>query len=639
MLLYKLLTGRLPFDLSGLSPSTIETALGAEPPRPSVAVKQPDPALSTDNVADTARLRGASPQQLSRSLAGDLDNIILKALRKEPERRYGSVEQVSEDLARHLKGLPVVARPDSFAYRASKFVLRHKAAIAASSAFVLLLSGFTFNSSRQASRVAEERDRAEQVSNTLVDLFEVLDPSETSGEDLTVGEVLDKGVERVASELEDQPLTRAAVLSSVGRVYRNLGHFGPAQDLLKEALVIRTELLGDEHLDVADSLIELAELLTLSHDYDAVSLFEQALRIQESALGTNHPAIARTLNKLGTFHGNLAELDQARSLLTRAIEISERTLGQHHPDLAASLSGLAWTYLETDAPKARVGFERALAIYRQNPEESLAAGGCLEGLAMLHTDQGEFEIAKEYALERLSVQREHLGTEHSDIAWTLSHLSYIYMNSGAFEEAISYGREALDTALKSTGPNTSTAARLSHHLGIAYLWNGSHGRAQEILGQALEIRRHLGDYDNLAIRPLHNLARVLEKTGNLTEAKKLFEESLDLCKKRLVVYPGDLSTRYLWAMNSVGLGRIYRARGNTTAAAPAFSEAIAALEVSETTIRLPLVLLARAEALLYLDRIDEARPTFDDLHERGWKNPDFLALSQEYGLEPQAQTL
>ncbi|MEM7351391.1 MAG: serine/threonine-protein kinase [Acidobacteriota bacterium] len=635
VLLYRLLTGRLPFDLSGLSPSAIERALAEEPTRPSVAVKQPDPELSPGSVADNARLRGASPQQLSRSLAGDLDNIILKALRKEPERRYGSVEQVSEDLARHLKGLPVVARPDSYAYRASKFVLRHKVAIAASSALVLLLSGFTFNSSRQASRVAEERDRAEQVSNTLVDLFDVLDPSETRGEDLSVGEVLDKGVERVASELEDQPLTRAAVLSSVGRVYRNLGHYDQAQSHLKEAVAIRREMLGNDHLDVADSLIELADLLELRHDHDAVSLFEQALRIQESTLGKSHPAIARTLNKLGTVHGNLGELDQARSSLTRAIEISEETFDHHHPDLAASLGSLAWTYLDTDPLKAKAGFERALAIYRQNPPATLETSGCLEGLAMLHADQGEFETAKEYALEGLSVQRELLGTEHSEIAWTLSNISYIFLNSGAYEEAISYGRKALDIGLKSTGQTSGTTAHLSHHLGIAYLWNGSYARAQDTLEQALEIRRHLGDYDNFAVRLLNSLARVHEKQGNLSEAKMMFEESLALYDGRLASSSDPSLARYTWAISSVGLGRIFRAQGNTTAANRAFSEACAVLD---TTIQLPMALLARAEALIYLDRIEEARPIFEELHERGWKNPNFLALSREYGLDSSAPT-
>lgn len=222
VLLYKLLTGRLPHRLSGLSVLEIDQVLNQETPvKASNAV--------TMATADES-IRGARSRQLARRLAGDLDNIVAMALRPEPDRRYGSAEQLAQDLERHLTGQPVMARRATFGYRMNVFLRRNKLAAAVTALILLLIVAFAASTARQATETARQRDRAElerdkatQVSAFLVDLFREVDPWEAPGSDLTVREVLDRGSVKIEQELENQPEVRATLQQAIGTVYTHLG--------------------------------------------------------------------------------------------------------------------------------------------------------------------------------------------------------------------------------------------------------------------------------------------------------------------------------------------------------------------------------------------------------------------------------
>ncbi len=241
VLLYMLLTGRLPYALAEPSPQEMQRALAeGQLPRPSTAVNRPEgpDELSPDAVS---RRRGTHPHQLRRRLAGDLDNIVLTALRREPERRYGSVALLAEDLRRHLEGLPVSARRDTFGYRAGKFLRRNKLAASIAGTSAALVLGFATTMAVQARQLARqrdrakaerdkadrerdkahrERDRAEKVSTFLTDLFALADP-EAGGNTVTAREILDRGLDRI-QELEDQPEAQVGLMSALGRIYRKL---------------------------------------------------------------------------------------------------------------------------------------------------------------------------------------------------------------------------------------------------------------------------------------------------------------------------------------------------------------------------------------------------------------------------------
>src|SRR5262249_29251142 len=159
------------------------------------------------------------------SIAGDLDNVTLMAMRKEPERRYQSVEQFSEDIRRHLAGMPVVARKDTFGYRTGKFVRRHKAGVAILTLLIVLAVAMAV----QAARIARERDRANQeaataqaVTQSLVAMFEVTDPGNARGNIITARELLDQGAEKVVRELKNQPEVEAKLLDTIGQLYQSI---------------------------------------------------------------------------------------------------------------------------------------------------------------------------------------------------------------------------------------------------------------------------------------------------------------------------------------------------------------------------------------------------------------------------------
>ena len=199
VLLYELLTGHRPYRLKSFSPVEIERVIcEEEPERPSTVVKRTE-IISTSNGADpvtispesVSRTRDGQPKKLRRRLSGDLDNTLLMALRKEPKRRYASVEQFSEDIRRHLEGLPVLAHKDTFLYRGRKFVSRNRIGLGIAAVFVILLTGFTVAFRIQAQRAEVQRIRAEKVSSFMGEIFKVADPNKTNGNSMTAREILD----------------------------------------------------------------------------------------------------------------------------------------------------------------------------------------------------------------------------------------------------------------------------------------------------------------------------------------------------------------------------------------------------------------------------------------------------------------
>ena len=203
------------------------------------------------------------------------------ALRKEAERRYRSVERFVEDIERHQAGLPVSAQADTLGYRARKFVQRHSLGLAAAAAFAILITGFGVVTVVQSARLVRERDKAEKVSELIVDLFRGYDPSETRGQTVTAREILDEGVRRIEVELSDQPEIQSALMDAIGRVYQNLGLYDSAAPLLERALEMRRS--GDQ-IVVAQSLDHLGLLLSDRGEYEgAEALFREALAMNLAA--------------------------------------------------------------------------------------------------------------------------------------------------------------------------------------------------------------------------------------------------------------------------------------------------------------------------------------------------------------------
>src|ERR1700684_4367015 len=290
VLLYKLLTGTSPFVIPTMRLADIERAIcEKDPPLPSHSIGADDSA-ETRSIADARNLSAA---RLRRALCGDLDNMVIMAMRKEPERRYASAQQMASDIQRFLDGKPVIARRDTMSYRTSKFVRRHWLPVTAGASAIFLVVAFATTTYVQSLRIAAERDRvavqreraehervrAEEVSKFLVDLFKLSDPEVNRGNRVTARELLDSSAKRLREAFKDQPATKAALLATVGAVYDSLGQYQDAVPLLRQSLALQQDS-GDKSR--VDTLLELSRVLFEGGNLQgAEAPLQQALRLSQ----------------------------------------------------------------------------------------------------------------------------------------------------------------------------------------------------------------------------------------------------------------------------------------------------------------------------------------------------------------------
>ncbi|MGD2295826.1 MAG: protein kinase, partial [Candidatus Aminicenantes bacterium] len=295
VMLYELLVGVLPFDSK-----TLREAGFAEIQKIIQETDAPRASTRLSSLGDTrtsiASHRKTDPDSLHKQLKGDLDWITMKAMAKDRTQRYASASELSSDITKYLKHEPILASPPSTVYRVRKYIKRHKTGVFAAGLIVLALvvgiAGTTTGliKAKQAEKIAKtEATTAQRVSNFLVDIFEVSDPSEAKGNTITAREILDKGADKITAELQDQPATQARLMNTIGKVYMNLGLYTKSAPLLEEGLERREKEFGENHPDVADSLYSLSQLHYTKAQYEeAKDLVERALNIREKTFGPEH---------------------------------------------------------------------------------------------------------------------------------------------------------------------------------------------------------------------------------------------------------------------------------------------------------------------------------------------------------------
>lgn len=570
VVLYQLLTDLHPFRQPEDTTDRVQRRiLTADPPWPSQRLRR----------------EGRAGRRRARRLSGDLDRVVMKALEAEPERRYGTVEQLADDLRRHLGGRPVSARPATAAYRARKFLRRHRTGTAAALILVLLLSAFAVITALQERRTAEartraeqERHKAEQALSLMVDLFEVTDPDRVSGETVTAREILDRATRRVETELADQPRVQATLLEAIGRVYLQLGlperarspletalalhRNEPEADLgglaqtletlghlhqdsgevleavgaYREALEVRRELLGPEHPKVATALNHLGDALEDSGDSAAAEPFyRQALEMRRRLFGEHHEAVAESLNQLGLLHHQRRELDRAEPLYRRALEMRREILGPQHPEVAVSLNNLAALQQARGRPAAAEGlFREAVAIQethrgRSHPE-TLAS---LQNLAMALKDLGRHDEAEELLLEVLAVEEERFGEELPNRATNLYHLGLVRREAGDPEAAEEYFRRASELYRRVLPPDHPWPSFSLLALGELLLGRGRPQDAEAPLAESVHLRQAAYGPDNPLTAEAENaLGACLLALGREEErAEELLRSSLAVLER------------------------------------------------------------------------------------------------------------
>ena len=544
VILYELLAGRRPYRLPSRAHGDVARVVCEEdPPAPSTVVARPEDGSPHDEstgalTAETVgRRRGASPERLRRALAGDLDNIVLKALRKEPRQRYASAEQLSEDLRRHLEGLPVAARKGTLVYRTGKFVRRHRTAVATGTALLLALVSFAVAMTIQSARIAEARDRARReaekatvINRFLLDTLGAANPYAGVGREVTVLQALESATSRLSRSFQTQPETRAAVLRTIGWTYLRLGRYAEAEPLLREALAIRRAALGNEHRDVAESLDDLASLLRRRGDYaTALGLARESLEMRRRLFGPEHAAVAEALMSVALVLDRKGDGAAAEPLYREALEMRRRVLGPGDPLVAESLNDLA------DAVQRRGRYDEAEALLRESlglwrrtaGEEHPDTAQCLNDLGFVLYQKGEYAEAETLFRQATDMRRRLLGAQHPDVAQGLNNLGRAVRLRGDPRAAEALYREALAIRREALGPEHADVATTLNDIGTALSDLGDKVAAEAAYRQALAIRRKaLGPEHPHIGASLNNLANLLAQRGEREEAEALYRESL-----------------------------------------------------------------------------------------------------------------
>ncbi len=634
VLLYELLTGRRPYRLTDRSPREVERAvLDQDPGAPSSMVEAP---------------------RLRRRLRGDLDTIVLTALRKEPARRYQSVDRLAADLRRHLDGRPVTARPDTWRYRAGKFVRRHRLPLAAATLVVLSLLGGLAGTAWQARAAAAEAAKQRAVKDFLIGLFRVSDPEQSRGREINARELLERGTRRADTALAGSPELQSELLHILGVIHRELGLYGRADTLLGRSVLLARSLREEQSPDLAARLTDWGSVLVRQSRLESAdSVLQQALLIRRRRPGAEDSSVAATLRTLGELELQRPENERAESLYREALAIDRRLFGEDNLLAAADLTGLGTALYQADRLReADSAYSTALAIRRRLLDPAHPALlVALHNLALIRADQGELRdaerlerevLAKRRSLfpqghvdvalamrelarflvdpgrpdrrpveaeslliDALAMHRALLGPDHPETIRTLKALAPLRYWEGDLAGAERLFREVLASFRRTLGENHQETAAAMGHVGQVLRARGSYREAEPLLVRALAIRRDLlGDSHSDVALSLASLATLRQEQGDYSAAEPLVREALAISRKLLE--PGH--PLIAWRLNS--LGEVLTQRGRAREAEPHLREALA-IRVQKLGSGDRLTAVSRRAlglCLAGLGRHDEAEP-------------------------------
>ena len=544
VLLYQMLTGALPFDSQSLrskgTDSIRHTIRDVEPPRPSTAVGR-----LGHNLDGVAAKRRIEPQRLATTLRGDLDWIVMKAIEKDRVRRYGSASDLAADVRRHLDDQPVLAGPPAAGYRARKFVRRHRLEVAAASVLALLLVGFAAVSVVQARRIARERDRANsqaqtarRVSDFLISMFAVSDPYQSPGTTLSAREILDRGADKIATELQNEPEVQAELMATMGFVYGNLGLNDRSVALERQALETRRRIRREPDPLVAQSLNDLGLALIRKGDFQgAEPILKEALAQRRALYGNEGKEIAETLHYLASVGLNTDRYEEAERYSRESLQLSKRALGEDDETVADNLNDLAMVLQKgrEDYAGAEALLEQTLAIHRrhnQAPHAKIAQS--LNNLGMCHYRQKEYGEAKNLLEEALAMNRAIYGEEHPEVSIAINNLGLVARASGDLDEAERRMRQAIAMDRKLHGPEHSRIATGLGNLAEVFMLRGDFPQAEGMLREALAIQQKTFAPGNASLAHTESrLGGCLTNEKRYAEAEPLLLGSAEALEKSL----------------------------------------------------------------------------------------------------------
>ena len=565
VLLFELLTGQRPYDVEGRTQiELVRLVCEAEPRRPSVVVQETKQDSGVDDsqtpiVQPLASLRGLSAKKLRKKLRGELDIIVLKALRKEPDKRYISVDRFAEDIRRHIKGHPIRARRGAFGYKAGKFLQRHKVGVI--SMLFLLSLIVTFVSYlvvqrqdvvRALSMAQSERDKLQAVSEFHNALFTQFDPYENTA-DMSVRDFLSRR-EVTLKSFEPYPELFATNLNSLGKAYRNLGIFDSATPLLEKALEVRRSSLGNDHPDVGESLYELGVLLNKKRELvRAEEALNDAAEIQEN-FGSDRLALAATLEQLAYSVVHQHRFSEAEQLGLRALEIKENILGPDHAEVGMILGTLADLHrFQGRLAEAEPLYQRSLAITEDifGSDHPLVAN-LLSQVALLKQDLGQNSEAEALFRRTLLIRQDALGVKHPDYGLGLDALAYFYETQERFAEARPLLERSLSISEMTHGKQGLWITSVLVSLGKANEYQGHYAEAGPFYLRALAIFEEEIGVDHISVSvTLAHLGRLRLRQGRALEAEEYLGRASRIAESQLA--DGHWRVAYLNAVRGACL--------------------------------------------------------------------------------------
>lgn len=487
VLLYELLSGARPYRLKTSSVEEMYRAITEqEPTKPSAAT--PD--------------KSTIANRNSKILEGDLDNIVLVALRKEPERRYSSVENLARDIDRHQTGRPVTARPSTFAYRAEKFFKRNRTGVVAGSLIALAIIAGIFATLWQSRVAAVERDRArleaekaKKINAYMQGILNFSNPNWQSSNPArnrkaTIGEALDEALKTVDADLAGEPEIQAEILLTLGMTYNGQGQYEKAEKLLRRSIenfsrvgaelrAKQASVLLGENLQIAGRHAESEKLHGPLVDYFRGKFAEDKNQARWLAIA---------LNDLANTHNYNSRFAEAEALYREGIALDPYLKGKDRFALNIALGNLAWLLqARGEFPEAFKYFDLALAGIRAEGNEEQAQGGTLYNkMAVAYTEKGDYQQAETYYQKAYEVLLKVFGEEHFYTVSTMYRNAYNLYKQERFDEAETLVEKSLAIQRK-IFPNGHNLTAYSERLvGEIHTKKGDVTRGEELLRNALD---------------------------------------------------------------------------------------------------------------------------------------------------------
>jgi serine/threonine protein kinase/tetratricopeptide (TPR) repeat protein len=585
LLLYELLCGSRPFRLKELRLSAIERIICNElPSPPSATLDARGDVQELARLEAIARARRTTLGRLRREIAGDLDTIVMMAIRKEPTRRYASVDELAADVKRYDSGAPVVARHDTWRYRTQKFVRRHAVGVFAGAALAVLLAAFAATMAVQMRRVAqteaiaeEERQLTGEMAQFLVGLFETSDPIEARGEKMTAREILERGAERIAS-LKNQPEEQATLMETIGRTYLSLGAAAKARPQLEAALATRQRLFKGDHAAIASSLAALGHLELADGRLDRASdYYGAALAMNERLFGESRIEVAQSLQDLGALQKMKGDLTTAEATLRRSLALFSSLSGAQSTAVSSVMNELAQVLERRgDLAGAEALYRSAIAIDTQTlGTDHPQVAHNLHNLAVVLQERGNFEAARPLFEQSLVMLRKVLGETHPDTIEALGNYGRYLQDRGELAEAEKILREALALDQQARGKDHLQVGY--DHVSLGYLLNLRNSYADA----ANEFREALRIYAT-ALPALHvyvasartGLGESLIGLGQLDDGYGEEARALDIWRKNVPANDAHIANTEAVMAHALAL------QGRFTQAEPLLSESYATMRAA-----------------------------------------------------------